>query len=61
MMGRLGELAGFSRATTNTAIAKLRKLDLVRTEYGGILVLDVDRLRAFVQSVGMEDHLPEKK
>src|SRR4030095_11794389 len=33
----LGELAGFSRATTNAAIAKLRKLNLVRTEYGGIL------------------------
>jgi CRP/FNR family cyclic AMP-dependent transcriptional regulator len=57
----LGELAGFSRATTNAAIAKLRKMDLVRTEYGGILVLDIDRLRAFVHSVGIDDHFHEKK
>jgi CRP-like cAMP-binding protein len=57
----LGELAGFSRATTNAAIAKLRKLNLVRTEYGGILVLDVERLRAFVHSAGDEDHLRQKE
>jgi CRP/FNR family transcriptional regulator, cyclic AMP receptor protein len=46
----IGELAGLSRSTTNMAITRLKKLKLVNTEYGGLLILDLDRLRAFVHS-----------
>lgn len=44
----LGELAGLSRSTTNGAITRLKKLRLVHTEYGGLLVPDVNALREFV-------------
>jgi CRP-like cAMP-binding protein len=43
----VGELAGLSRSTTNIALAKLKKLDMVRPEYRGLLVLDLARLRQF--------------
>lgn len=57
----LGELAGFTRSTINAALMKLRKLDLVHSEYGGILVLDVDSLRAFFHSVGTDEHGSDEK
>lgn len=43
----IAELAGLSRSTTNLAITKLKSLNLVLPEYGGLLVLDVDRLQRF--------------
>lgn len=51
----IGELAGLARSTTNTAITKLKGLRLVSTEYGGLLVLDLNRLRAFVHASGEEE------
>jgi CRP/FNR family cyclic AMP-dependent transcriptional regulator len=49
----LGELAGLSRSTTNIALAKLKKLNLVIPEYGGLFVVDLDRLKAFYESVSV--------
>ncbi|MGY8527485.1 helix-turn-helix domain-containing protein [Paracidovorax citrulli] len=46
----LGELAGLSRSTTNMAIMRLKKLGLLHSEYVGIVVLDVERLKAFVHA-----------
>ena len=43
----LGQLAGVSRPTANQAIKQLQELGMLRTEYGGIAILDLDRLRAF--------------
>jgi CRP-like cAMP-binding protein len=48
----LGELAGLSRPTTNLALNKLKALNLVNPQYGGILVLDVPKLRQFVEGLG---------
>lgn len=50
----LGELAGLSRPTTNLALAKLRKLDLVSIEYGRLMVLDLNQLRSFAFSAEVE-------
>jgi hypothetical protein len=49
----LGELAGLSRITTNLALTKLKKLQLLDTEYGGLLVLDLDRLRGYFHASGV--------
>lgn len=46
----IGELAGLSRSTTNVAVAKLRKLKLVVPEYGGLLILDLARLKQFAHA-----------
>jgi CRP/FNR family transcriptional regulator, cyclic AMP receptor protein len=46
----LGELAGLSRSTTNVALTKLKTAHLINTEYGGIMVLDINRLQGFVFS-----------
>jgi len=53
----IGDLAGLSRPTANMAITKLKHLRLVNTEYGGLIVLDLERLREFVyaESVAGED------
>jgi len=51
----IGELAGLSRSTTNVAITKLKKLQLLDTEYGGLLVLDLDSLRAYFHASGVDD------
>jgi CRP-like cAMP-binding protein len=50
----IGELAGLSRTSTNGALTKLKRLNLVNTGYGGILVLDVEGLRSVVADVHME-------
>ena len=44
----IGELAGLSRSTTNIALKRLHQLELVDTQYGGLLVLNLDRLKTFV-------------
>jgi CRP/FNR family transcriptional regulator, cyclic AMP receptor protein len=49
----IGELAGLSRTSTNGALTKLRRLNLVSTVYGGLLVLAVDGLRKLVADVHM--------
>jgi CRP/FNR family transcriptional regulator, cyclic AMP receptor protein len=57
----LGDLAGLSRSTVNQAITKLKHLNLVNTEYGGVLVLDLERLRGFVYASGTEDNAAQDK
>ena len=54
----IGELAGLSRPTTNMAISKLKKLRLVCPEYGGLLVLDINRLREFAYAAEVTDDRP---
>lgn len=46
----IGELAGLSRPTINTALKQLKKLQLVDTTYGHLLVIDIERLRSFANS-----------
>jgi CRP/FNR family cyclic AMP-dependent transcriptional regulator len=46
----VGELAGLSRATTNGALKRLVELDLLRVEYGGLLIMDLSALRLFSES-----------
>ena len=43
----LGYLAGVSRQRANQALKVLEDAGLVRSEYGGINVLDLDGLRRF--------------
>jgi CRP-like cAMP-binding protein len=44
----IGYLAGASRQRVNGALKKLEEAGLVRLEYGGITVLDLDGLRTYV-------------
>ena len=46
----IGELAGLSRPTANHAIKELQELQLVRAEYGSLLVLDLEGLRSIKDS-----------
>ena len=41
----LGELAGLTRQSTNSAIKALQGAGLVRAEYGGLLIMELDALR----------------
>ena len=43
----IGYLAGLSRQRANQALKALEKAGLLRVEYGGITVLDLDGLRNF--------------
>jgi len=43
----MGELAGLSRQRTNAAIQALAKAGLVRSAYGGLMVIDLPALRAY--------------
>ncbi|MEP7181527.1 MAG: Crp/Fnr family transcriptional regulator [Betaproteobacteria bacterium] len=43
----LGQLAGLSRQRVNQALKHLDQEGLLRVEYGGITVLDLDRMRGF--------------
>jgi biotin operon repressor len=43
----LGELAGLSRQRTNAAIKALEQADLVRANYGHLLIKDLQALRSF--------------
>ncbi len=51
----LGELSGLSRSSVNQAMARLKDLSFVSTNYGRVLVLDVDRLREFVRRLDNEE------
>jgi len=44
----LAYLVGLSRQRVNEALATLQKDGLIRTEYGGLRVLDLERLRTEV-------------
>lgn len=46
----LGELAGLSRQRTNAALKALEQRDLVRANYGHLLIMDLQALRAFAGS-----------
>ncbi len=43
----LGYLVGLSRQRTNEALAALQRARLIRVEYGGVRVLDRERLRVY--------------
>jgi CRP-like cAMP-binding protein len=43
----VGALSGISRENTNRCLNRLEQEGLLRLEYGGITVLDVDRLRHY--------------
>lgn len=43
----LGLLAGVSRPTANQAIRQLQEQGLLRPEYGGITILDLERLKTY--------------
>ena len=43
----LGLLTGLSRQRVNQALRKLEALGLLRTSYGGVTVMSVERLVAF--------------
>jgi len=43
----LAYLIGLSRQRVNEALAALQAADLIRVEYGGVRVLDLDRLRRY--------------
>jgi CRP/FNR family transcriptional regulator, cyclic AMP receptor protein len=43
----LGYLVGLSRQRVNEALCALQAAQVIRVEYGGVRVLDLDRLRAF--------------
>jgi DNA-binding GntR family transcriptional regulator len=43
----LGYLVGLSRQRVNQALAALQHAELIRIEYGGVRVLDLDRLRQY--------------
>lgn len=51
----LGELVGFSRSTTNQAVNALKRLQLISTQYGGVLVLDIDKLSEFFSAKRADD------
>ncbi len=46
----LGYLVGLSRQRVNEALAALQAAQVIRVEYGGVRVLDLQRLRAFRNS-----------
>jgi CRP/FNR family cyclic AMP-dependent transcriptional regulator len=46
----LGYLVGLSRQRVNEALAALQAAQVIRVEYGGVRVLDLNRLRAFRNS-----------
>ena len=46
----LGYLVGLSRQRVNQALAALQAAAVIRVEYGGVRVLDLDRLRAYRQA-----------
>ena len=43
----LGYLVGLSRQRVNQALSALQHAELIRIEYGGVRVLDLDRLRRY--------------
>ena len=43
----LGQMAGVSRPTANQAVKQLQDLGMLRSEYGGITILDLAQLRAY--------------
>ena len=43
----IGALSGMSRQNANRALNKLEKEGLLRLEYGGVTILDVERLRGY--------------
>jgi CRP-like cAMP-binding protein len=43
----LGALSGMSRQNANRALNQLEKEGLLRLEYGGVTVLDIERLRSY--------------
>jgi DNA-binding GntR family transcriptional regulator len=43
----LGYLVGLSRQRVNEALRALQASALIRVEYGGVRVLDLERLRGF--------------
>ena len=43
----LGYLVGLSRQRVNEALAALQAASVIRVEYGGVRVLDLDRLRSY--------------
>lgn len=47
----LGYLAGLSRQRVNEALHALQALGLIRIEYGGLRVLDLDGLRRQTQGI----------
>jgi len=51
----LGYLVGLSRQRVNEALHALQALGLIRIEYGGLRVLDLDGLRKQVERVGRAD------
>jgi len=51
----LGYLVGLSRQRVNEALHALQGLGLIRIEYGGLRVLDLDGLRKQVERVGRAD------
>jgi len=53
----LGYLVGLSRQRVNEALHSLQALGLIRIEYGGLRVLDLDGLRKQVERVSRVDRL----
>jgi CRP/FNR family cyclic AMP-dependent transcriptional regulator len=51
----LGYLVGLSRQRVNEALHALQGLELIRIEYGGLRVLDLEGLRRQVERVGRVD------
>jgi CRP/FNR family cyclic AMP-dependent transcriptional regulator len=43
----IGALSGISRQNANQCLKKLEKQGLLRLEYGGLTVVDLDRLRSY--------------
>ncbi len=48
----LGYLVGLSRQRVNEALAALQAAQVIRVEYGGVRVLDLDRLRGYRAGAG---------
>ncbi len=51
----LGYLVGLSRQRVNEALHALQSLELIRIEYGGVRILDLEGLRHQVERVGREE------
>ena len=43
----IGALSGMSRQNANRALNKLEREGLLRLEYGGVTILDIERLRGY--------------
>jgi CRP/FNR family cyclic AMP-dependent transcriptional regulator len=43
----IGALSGMSRQNANRALNRLEKEGLLRLEYGGVTILDIERLRGY--------------